>query len=131
MTDLINKVDKSIVDNRQAVQNLVEKYSGVLQHTKPESEFPYHAYVLDYCVKTIKQNHSNENSDWKTWASLVVFKLFKDGKIIKESQIPTIISEFFDYKEKEYNKFCEDIVAVNEYERDRGFVYRFYFRKKR
>jgi hypothetical protein len=55
--------------------------------------------------------------------------LFEEGKLKKEADIPVIIDEFLDYKEKEYQKYCDDIISVNDYERDRGFMYRFFWKK--
>ena len=131
MTDLTNKIDKLIADNKESVLKLVNKYKSVLEYMKPESRFPYYAYVLDCCVNDINKNHVNEKSDWKAWASLIVFKLYQENKLTDEKQISDILNEFMEFKKTEYNKYCEDIISVNEYERDRGFAYKFYFRKKK
>ena len=131
MTDLINKVDKLIVEDKKTLEKLLTKYKGVLELTSPQKDHPYHAFLINYCVNVIMENHDNQESDWKAWACLVIFKLYQEDKIKKLGDIPAIISEFFEFKEKEYKKYCDDIIAVNEYERDRGFIYRFYLRKKR
>lgn len=130
MTDLTNKVDKLIADDRESVLRLINKYKSVLEFTRPERLFSYYAYVLDYCVEDINKNHVNEKSDWKAWACLIVFKLYQENKLTDEKQISDTLKEFMEFQKTEYNKYCEDIISVNEYERDKGFVYRFYFRKK-
>jgi len=130
MTDLTNRVDKLILSDRDAVHRLINKYKSVLEYMKPENRFPYYAYVLDCCVNDINENHINEESDWKTWACLIIFKLYQENKLTDEKQISDALKEFMTFYKTEYDKYCEDTISINEYERDRGFAYRFYFRKK-
>lgn len=131
MTDLINKVDKLIIEDKKTLEKLLTKYKGVLEFAPPQKDLHYHAFLINYCVNVINKNHDNQESDWKAWACLVIFKLYRENEIKELGDIPAIISEFFEFKEKEYQKYCDDIIAANEYERDRGFMYRFYLRKKR
>lgn len=130
MTDLINKVNKLIKEDADKIEKLLTKYREVLAFTLPEREHPYHAFFINYCVNVINKNHENQDVDWKAWACVIAFKLYQENKIKKLEEIPEIISDFFEFKEKEYEAYCNDTISVNDYERDRGFVYRFYFRKK-
>jgi hypothetical protein len=131
MTDLISKVDKLIIEDRETIERLLIKYNGVLEFTLPKKDHAYHAFFINYCINVINQNHSKYTSDWKAWACLMVFKLYQDGKIEKLTDIPKMISDFFKFWEKDYYKYCDDIISVNDYERDKGFAYRFYLRIKR
>jgi hypothetical protein len=130
MTDLISKVDKLILNDSETIQKLLTKYKDVLNYISSEKEYVYHVFFINYCVNVIKKNHDNENLDWKAWACLILFRLYRDNKINKLDEIPEIISEFFEFRKKEYNKYCEDIILVDNYERDRGFAYRFYLKKR-
>ena len=129
MIDLINRVDKWIEDDIDGVQVIVNKYSDVLQNILPEKNVPYVAVIVDICVTYLQGSHGASNADWKSWSVLLIKKLFEADKLEKEEDIPTIIDEFLDYQADEYEKYCKDIIAVNDYERDRGFFYKFYHKK--
>jgi len=130
MIDLINRVDKLIIEDRKTTEKLLSKYRGVLEYTLPEREHPYHAFFINYCVNVIDKNHKEHDVDWKAWACLVLFKLYQENKIKKLKDIPDMISQFFEFWEKEYDEYCTDTISINDYERDRGFAYGFYFRKR-
>jgi len=130
MTDLINRVDEWIETDIEKVQELVNKYSSVLQGTLPEKNISYLAVIINTCVHFLNENHPDLEPDWKAWSVLLIKKLFEDDKLEKEEDIHLIIEEFLEYKEKEYEKYCKNIIAVTEYDRDRGFVYRFFDKKK-
>ena len=125
MTDLINKVDKIIKEDVNSIQAIVNKFSTLLQDTRPEKEIPYLAYVIDICVNHINENHKDLSADWKSWAVVVVRTQYLKGKLKKESEIPKIIDGFVEFWKTDYEKYCEDIIAVTDYDRDRGFVFRY------
>jgi len=129
MTDLTNRVDEWIKTDINGVQELVNKYSSVLQGTLPEKNIPYLAVIINTCVLFLNNTHPNINKDWKAWSVLLIKKLFEVGGLKKEGDIHLIIDEFIDFKEKEYKKYCDDIITVTEYDRDRGFMFRFYLKK--
>jgi len=129
MIDLINRVDEWIKADTNAVQEIVNKYAAILEGTRPEKNIPYLAVIINTCVDYLGGSHGASNAEWKSWSVLLIKKLFEEGKLKKEADIPLIIDEFLDYKEKEYKKYCDDIISVNDYERDRGFVYRFFWKK--
>ena len=129
MIDLINSVDEWIKTDVNSVQAIVNKYASVLEGTRPEKNIPYLAVIINTCVDYLNGSHGASNADWKSWSVLLIKKLFEEGKLKKEADIPLIIDEFLDYKVKEYQKYCDDIIAVDEYERDRGFMYKFFWKK--
>lgn len=129
MTDLINRVDEWIKADINGVQTLVNKYMPVLEGTLPEKNIPYLAVIIDTCVTYLQGSHGASNADWKSWSVLLIKKLFEEGDLKKEADIPKIIDEFLDYKQKEYQKYCEDTISVNDYERDRHFMYKFFWKK--
>ena len=131
MTDLINRVDKLIKDDLNAVQDMVNKYTVVLEDVKPQREIPYYAYLINACVTYINENHKDEEQDWKTWATVLIRNLYSAGVLKKEKEIGETITEFLEFKKTEYENWCNDIVSVNDFERDRGFMYKFYFKKNR
>ena len=129
MTDLINKVDEWLKNDIGKVQELVNKYATVLQGTLPEKNIPYLAVIIDTCVQYLQGSHGATDADWKAWCVVLIKKLFEEGKIKKEDDIVPIIDEFIEYKEKEYEKWSKDIISVDDYERDRGFMYKFFWKK--
>jgi hypothetical protein len=122
MIDLTNKsVDE--------INGLIQKYAQVLE-TVPHKEQPYFAYIMDIAVNHIETNHKNLNSDWKAWSTFVLRKLH--GKIKTESDIKKIIDDFVEYQKNEYRKYCDDLViSLNDYDKDRGFVYKYIWKKNR
>ena len=129
MIDLINRVDEWVKEDVNAVQELVNKYADALQGTVPEKNIPYLAVIIDTCVTYLQGSHGASNADWKAWSVVLIKKLFEEDKLKKEADIPIIIDEFLDYKADEYKTYCSDIVAVDDYERDRGFMYKFFWKK--
>jgi len=129
MIDLINRVDEWIKTDVNDVQEIVNKYASILQDTLPEKNIPYLAVIINICVHFLNENYSNFDVNWKIWSVLLIKKLFENNKLKKEEEIHLIIDEFLKYKEKKYKKYCENIIAVNEYERDRGFLYKFYWKE--
>ncbi len=125
MIDLINKIDKLIKDDINSIQTLVDKYSSVLNETKIEKNIPYLAYIIDVSINYINNNHKELPKDWKTWSVIVIKRLFLDGKIKKEVDIPNIIEDFIGYYKQEYEKYCENIIAATEFDRDNGFIFRY------
>jgi len=129
MTDLINKVDELIATEIDAVQAIVNMYTDVLQGTLPEKQIPYLGYLIDVCVKHIKENHNDLSVDWKAWAVLMVRNMYLDGIIKTEEEIGENIDNFIKFKDADYKKYCDDIIASTEYDRDRGFMHK-YIKKK-
>ena len=127
MTDSINKnVEVLIKDNINKIQGIVNKFSAVLQDTRPEKDIPYLAYIINVCVNHINQKHDKELSpDWKAWAVVIVRNQYLKGKLKKESEIPKIIDEFVEFLISDYEKYRDNIIAATEYDRDRGFVFKF------
>jgi len=125
MTDLINKVDKIIKEDVSSLQTIVDKFSVVLQDTIPEREIPYLAYIVDNCVNHINENHKDLSADWKSWSVLIVRHLYLKGKVEKDDDIPKIINEFITFWKADYEKWSSNIISTTQYDRDRGFVYRF------
>jgi len=125
MTDLINNVDGLIKNDVNYVQSIINKFSAVLQDTKPERQIPYLAYIINICVNYINQSHKDLSADWKAWSVVVIRNQYLKGKVKKEDDIPKIIDEFVTFWKTDYEKYCENIIAVTEYDRDRGFVFRY------
>jgi len=125
MTDLINNVDGLIKNDVNYVQSIINKFSAVLQDTKPERQIPYLAYIINICVNYINEKHKDLSADWKAWSVVVIRNQYLKGKVKKEDDIPKIIDEFVTFWKTDYEKYCENIIAVTEYDRDRGFVFRY------
>jgi len=128
MIDLINRVDEWIKTDLNGVQEIVNKYASVLQEVLPEKNIPYIAVIVNTCVLYLNESHPDLDKDWKAWSVLLIKKLFEEDKLKKEADIHLIIDKFLEYKDKEYEKYCKNIVSASDYERDRGFFYKFYFK---
>lgn len=125
MTNLITKIDKQIKDDRGSIQILINKYVSVLELTKIERDIPYLAYIIDTSVNHINEKHKDLPQDWKTWSVLLITNKYYRNKIKSIESISKTIDEFISYWKSNYNDYCENIISATEYDRDRGFVYRF------
>lgn len=125
MTNLITKINKQIKDDRGSIQILINKYVSVLELTKIERDIPYLAYIIDTSVNHINEKHKDLPQDWKTWSVLLITNKYYRNKIKSIESISKTIDEFISYWKSNYNDYCENIISATEYDRDRGFVYRF------
>jgi len=129
MTDLINRVDEWIKTDINGLQEIVNKYADVLKDVLPEKNVPYVAVIINSCVHFLNETYPDLDADWKAWSVLLIKKMFEENKLEKEADIHLTIIEFLEYKDAEYEKYCKNIVSVSDYERDRGFFYRFFWKK--
>jgi len=127
MTDLINKVDEIGKKNLQELQNIVNQFSTVLHDTK-EKDIPYVAYIIHLATNYININYKDLSKDWKTWSVFFIRHQYLKGKLTKLSDIPILIDKFLEFYNTEYDKYCNDIFAATDYDRDRGFIN--YYEKK-
>jgi hypothetical protein len=130
MTDLTNKIGKLFKDKPEYIQKLINDYKTVLEETRPEN-IPYIAYIIYVSVKYINSLHQDLSKDLKAWSVIVIKNLFLDGKIKKETDILQIIDDFIGYYTAEYEKYCENIIAATEFDRDNGFVLKYLNKKNR
>jgi len=120
MIDLTNK-------SVEQINELIQKYTPVLElFIEKEEHIPYLAYIIDLGVNHIKTKHNNLTVDWKSWTVFIIEKKYFDNKIRVESDIITIIDNFVEFFNKEYQKYIDDLgMFASEYDRDRGFIYMF------
>jgi len=131
MTDLINKVKEMINRDITSVQVLVNKYRDVLELTKIEEDIPYLAFLINICIEHLNTNHNNLPKDWKGWATIAVRNLFLDKKLKNIEDIAKTIDEFVVFWKSDYEKYCDDIIAATDYDKERGFVFKFELQKNR
>ena len=128
MIDLTNKKVRDLTaEELEILRNLVEKYNDLLKYIHHTYAYEF-AYVLHLGIEHINQNHNNLSADWKAW-SMVLLKNMVEDKVNIQN-VPAIIDEFVEYYKTEYNDYCKDIISVNDFERDRGFVYKFLNKKR-
>lgn len=105
--------------NSNEINALIIKYTPLLELVKPE-EKANHAYIFDYAIKYLVTNFNIINKIWKSWIILLVKKSITS--INSESDIDTLIKDFIVYHNNNYKAYCENIVSVDEYDRDCGFI---------
>ena len=125
MIDLINKIDDIIKNDIQSLQNIVTKYSSVLELIQDQKQIPYLAYIINICVDHIKEFYDERDTDKKSWAVVVVKNLFTAGQIKKESDILRTIDEFLKYVDDKFETYKDNHVAVSQYDMELRFVYGF------
>ena len=129
MKDIRSKIDKLIKDDLKSIQAIVNKYSSVLELTKPQQQIPYHGYIIDTSIQYINEKHKEIHIDQKTWAVLLIKILFDTDKIKTDEDIHKTIDDFFEFWKTEYVKYCEDTISATDFDRDREFIYRFIHKK--
>jgi hypothetical protein len=129
MIDLINKDVRLLTQEElEQLKKLHEKYSDLVKFIFYAYTYEF-AYVLEIGIEHIKNKHSTLPVDFKAW-SMVLLKNMLEDKLLNLNNITTTIDEFVEYYNNEYNEYLQDIISVNDFERDRGFMTRFLNRKK-
>ena len=124
MIDLTNKT----VDE---INGYIQKYASVLELIKSQEQ-PYMAYIIDVAVNYIKDKHNDLTIDWKSWCTLLIKEQYFNKKLKSEKDIKEIIDDFIVYWIKEYDEYCNNLgMYSSEYDRDRGFVYEYMWKKNR
>jgi len=121
MIDLTNR-------NSNEINALVNKYASLLEFVKPDEQ-ANHAYIFDYAIKYLNTNFGIINKIWKSWIIVVVKKSISN--INSEPDIETLIKDFIVYHNNNYEAYREDIVGVDEIDRDCGFIHMFINEKNR
>lgn len=112
------------------INELIQKYSPVLELIKEKGHRPYLAYVYDVGINHIKEHHNGLSSDWKAWAVFVINENYWRNKITNESDIIKTINDFIVYYNNEYQNYIDDLaVFSNDFTRDKGFVLKFLHKK--
>ena len=113
MIDLTNK----------NVNELIQKYIGVLEINKNNEDIPFLAVIIDIGVNYIKTNHYNLPVDWKVWTIIFLRNKYLHGAINTESDIPVLINEFVKYYLEKYSQYIDDIAHYSsDFDRDSCFV---------
>ena len=116
MIDLTNRT----IDE---INELIQKYSNVLELIKQQDVIPYLAVVIDVGVKYIKEKYPNLELDWKAWLIVYLKNVYLKGKIKKESEIPEFIDKFIKEYEDNYVKYIDSLgMFASEFDRDYAFV---------
>jgi len=115
MIDLTNKT----IDEINA---LIIKYAKILELLNPQEQ-PYFAYIIDIAIKHIDEKYDSLNKNWKTSIIFILKKL--SNKINNESDIKMIVDEFIKYYNNEYAGYCEEMICIDEVDREFNFVYKF------
>lgn len=128
MTDLINNI------SAQEVNELIQKYASVLEvaNAKTRDDIPILAIIFDISVKYLKNWHNDLPVDWKAWSVIVVKNQYYNKKINSESDIIQTINDFVKSWKEDYNSYCDGLgMYASEYDRDRGFIYKYIAKKNR
>jgi len=131
MTDLINNVDERLKNNDKSINEIIKNISPVLDKVRYKDNLPYLSYIIYLAYNYIKKNKADLPKDWKAWSVVVLKHLFLNGKIINETDIVSIIEDFISYYKQDYENYCEDIIAVTEFDRDYGFILTYIYKKNR
>ena len=120
MINISNKSDEE-------VKLLIEKHSSLLELSKVKSldEIPVLAIIYDIGIEYLKPITDTLMIDWKAWAMVVLKKKYFNGEINTENDVIEIINEFILYLKINYEKYSEDSVWTDEYEKNGRFTYQY------
>lgn len=122
MTDLINRVNNL---EPNVIDALLKKYKEIIPFAdnKHKEEIPYLLYIINLSVNYINTKHNKETPNWKTWAIIVIKRLFQDEKIKTREEIYKEIDKFYEHKKSEYKKYIKNVALYSdEYYRDLNFI---------
>jgi hypothetical protein len=123
MIDLTNKTTEE-------VNALIQKYAPVLElFARQQNHIPYLAVIIDTGVNYLKATYNEMTVDWKSWIIVLLKELYMRKSIKSEADISKEVDAFIIYHNENYENYIKDVVAVSDYDRDRGFIY-LYLNKK-
>lgn len=94
------------------MEEVVRKYLPIIQSTNKSLWLDY-AETLEVCVKYLKNNSNVEVND-KVAATYVVKQLFLIGYNFNARTIETIIDDFLEYNDKEYNNYMGKFALITD-----------------
>lgn len=108
----------------KTIEELIQKHQHILSLIKNPNEWPQYANVVDIGIEYIKNKYNGIDLNWKTWAATILIKNAPNLK--SEKEIIDLIDKFFNYLNTEYKSYVDDLgMSVDDYEKDRSFIYRF------
>lgn len=123
MTDLINRINEL---DEETLNKLFKKYEFVLPEIKHGKNIPHLLYIINLSVNYIQANYKEEPKKWKTWAVVLIKRLFEQGKITTKKEIFKNIDLFFKHKNSEYKKYASNIgIYSDEYYKDNPFLIKY------
>jgi hypothetical protein len=125
MTDLTSKTPEEL-------NTLIQKYLPVLQQIKVSPVlYQQLAYIFDVATIHIKQKYSDLTPEWKAWCMVVLRDLYKKNKISTDLDITSIIDDFINDYNLNYESYCSYMASASEYDQQRGFVHGYTLKKGR
>ena len=125
MIDLTSKTPEEL-------NALIQKYAPVLQQVKVKpDQYQYIAYIIDIAINYLTINHKDLSADMKTWCIVVLKDLYMKNKINNDLDITTIIIDFINYYDLNYETYCSYMVSASDYDQQRGFVHDYVIKKGR
>ena len=94
------------------MNELVKKYFLIIQSTDKNLWIEY-AETLEVCVKYLKDDSNIEVND-KVAATYVVKQLFLNKFDFNVRTIETVIDDFLEYNDKEYNNHMDGYVSITD-----------------
>jgi hypothetical protein len=120
---MIDITNKSV----EQLNALKQKYAKILESI-PDNEKNYHAYVIDVAINFINTYYPIINNNWKSWIVVVVVKLREI--INNENDIGNIINKFLIFHNINYDKYIDEIICLDEVDRDLDFINDFIKKEK-
>lgn len=116
ITNVINNLSLSNIDY------LHQKYNAFLNEFRNENNVVERLYVIDVSVNYLKTNYNTESKNLKSWAVIVVLRLYESNKTT-ETDIHTIINNFIRSYKNEIAGYVNDIVVyASDYDREIDFI---------
>ena len=112
------------------VDYLLNKYSPILKMINYSGDTSQISYLLEVGILHIEKKHKAINADIKTWAIIVVTKLYIANIIDTKSDTELTIDDFISYVDENLVTYIANIAMyVDEYDRDVAFVYEYIDKK--
>jgi hypothetical protein len=121
MKELINK----------NVEELVKKYSPLLETIKDIELKSQLAYVFDTAVNYIKEKHNSLSIDWKSWAIFILRTPEIYNTLSNNGDIINVIEDFVGFYNKNYQHYVNELVTQgDDFELKQNFVYKYINKNK-
>lgn len=106
--------------SREELSRIVQKYEQPLSTLRDTDLYPYYGVVIDIAESLLIKKNEVFNSYWK--ALIILFIVKSISHFNNQFEVENFILDFEGYYKSEYDKYVNNSIIEDEFERDFKFL---------
>jgi hypothetical protein len=103
--------------------DLVEKYSNVLELIKDHKQHGNLATLFEICVKYFKERYNNIDVNIKISATYIIKELYMKGLISSDTQTIHVIDDYVSFHSANYSSFVKEYNNNDDFNFDTNMLF--------